>query len=338
MRDADLAVAPGEFFTLLGPSGCGKTTILRMLAGFLLPSAGRIVFGEQDVTRVPPNRRGTAMVFQNYALFPHLSVFENVAFGLRIRRVSAADLRRRVGEALAQVRLTHLEGRRIDQLSGGQQQRVALARALVVQPNVLLLDEPLSNLDAKLREETRAEIRRIQTAAGITTVYVTHDQAEAMAVSDRIAVMSAGEIHQIGTPPEVYYRPATRFVAEFIGKNNLVQGTLVAASGRSGTVDAGDGLRLEVPLDGRPGPGPATGTRVLLSIRPEAFRVAAPGETRNVLAGTVRRHEFGGAYTEYSVAAGGRDWTVWLPREGLDAYAAGTTLRLAVAQIYVVAS
>jgi len=337
VHDADLAVAPGEFFTLLGPSGCGKTTILRMVAGFILPSAGRILFGDRDVTRVPPNRRSTAMVFQNYALFPHLSVFENVAFGLRIRRIPPVDLGRRVGEALAQVRLTGLEGRRIDQLSGGQQQRVALARALVVKPDVLLLDEPLSNLDAKLREETRTEIRRIQTAAGITTVYVTHDQAEAMAVSDRVAVMSAGRIHQIGTPPEVYHRPTTRFVAEFIGKNNLVEGTLVTASGPSATVDAGDGLRLEVPLDGPAAPVPPAGSRVLLSVRPEAFRPAAPSETRNVFAGTVRRHEFAGAYTEYTIAAGGRDWTVWLPREGLEAHAPGVTLRLAVSQIYMVA-
>ncbi len=308
-----------------------------MLAGFTLPSEGRILFGQRDVTHVPPNRRGTAMVFQNYALFPHLSVFENVAFGLRIRRVLTAELTRRVGEVLGLVRLAGLEGRRIDQLSGGQQQRVALARALVVQPGVLLLDEPLSNLDAKLREETRAEIRRIQTAAGITTVYVTHDQAEAMAISDRVAVMSAGRIHQIGTSPEVYYRPKTRFVAEFIGKNNLVEGALVAASGASGTVDAGSGLRLEVPLDARPDHPPALGARVLIVIRPEAFRPAAPDETHNVLTGTVRRHEFGGAYTEYIVAASGHDWIVWLPRDGIEAHPPGTLLRLAIAQLYMVA-
>jgi len=305
-----------------------------MLAGFIAPSEGKILFGERDVTRVPPNRRGTAMVFQNYALFPHLSVFENVAFGLRVRRLPAADLRRRVGEALGQVSLAGLEARRIDQLSGGQQQRVALARALVIHPDVLLLDEPLSNLDAKLREDTRAEIRRIQTAAGITTVYVTHDQAEAMAVSDRIAVMSAGEVLQIGRPPEIYYRPATRFVAEFIGKHNLVEGTLVAAGGPTATVDVGGGLRLEVPHDARPWPAP--GARVLVLVRPEGFRPAPADQASNVLEGTVRRHEFGGAYTEYLVAAGGRDWIVWLARDGMDAHAPGTMLRLAVAQAYVV--
>jgi len=307
-----------------------------MLAGFIAPSEGKILFGERDVTRVPPNRRGTAMVFQNYALFPHLSVFENVAFGLRVRRLPAADLQRRVGEALGQVRLAGLEARRIDQLSGGQQQRVALARALVIHPDVLLLDEPLSNLDAKLREDTRAEIRRIQTAAGITTVYVTHDQAEAMAVSDRIAVMSGGEIHQIGKPPEIYYRPATRFVAEFIGKHNLVDGTLISAEGPTAIVDVGGGLRLEVPRDARPRPWPAPGARVVVLVRPEGFRPAPAGQVSNVLEGTVQRHEFGGAYTEYLVTAGGHDWIVWLARDGMDAHAAGTTLRLAVAQAYVV--
>ena len=238
--DVNLTIGAGEFFTLLGPSGCGKTTTLRMVAGFYFPTLGHIRFGGQDVTRLAPNKRGTGMVFQNYALFPHMTVAQNVAYGLKVRKVSAADRNRQVAEALAQVHLDGYGSRRIEQLSGGQQQRVALARALVIRPRMLLLDEPLSNLDAKLREETRAEIRRIQRAAGTTSIYVTHDQAEAMAMSDRIAVMQAGRVQQIGTPREVYHQPANAFVARFIGRSNVL----------SLPVTTADATRVEVALPG----------------------------------------------------------------------------------------
>ncbi|BCV22896.1 ABC transporter ATP-binding protein [Moorella sp. Hama-1] len=302
VKDINLTIRAGEFFTLLGPSGCGKTTTLRMIAGFNYPSAGSIFFDDRDVTHVPPNDRGTGMVFQNYALFPHMTVFENVAFGLRVRKIPQAQIRQRVAAALAQVRLAGMEGRRIDQLSGGQQQRVALARALVIQPNLLLLDEPLSNLDAKLREETRTEIRRLQLASGITAIYVTHDQAEAMAISDRIAVMEGGRVHQVGTPPEIYHRPATRFVATFIGKSNLLEGVVDRIDGHRGLVKVADDLVIRVELERRNPPVKVIpGNRVLLAVRPEGIQLAQPGEMDNVLAGTVLGVEFGGAYTEYTV-------------------------------------
>src|SRR5699024_9215490 len=224
--DVSLTVGDGEFFTLLGPSGCGKSTTLRMIAGFIQPTSGTIRFGEREVTSLPPHKRDTGMVFQNYALFPHMDVTGNVAYGLSMRHVAKAEKTKRVTEALDIVGLGGYSDRRIDQLSGGQQQRVALARALVIQPSVLLLDEPLSNLDAKLREETRAQIRQIQKRAGTTSVYVTHDQSEAMAMSDRIAVMNAGVLHQVGAPREIYRRPTTSFVARFIGRSNVLLGTV----------------------------------------------------------------------------------------------------------------
>ncbi|OTA40862.1 MAG: spermidine/putrescine ABC transporter ATP-binding protein, partial [Symbiobacterium thermophilum] len=274
VKDVDLHIAGGEFFTLLGPSGCGKTTTLRMIAGFYYPTSGRILFGDRDVTYLPPNQRNIGMVFQNYALFPHLTVFENVAFGLRVRRVPRDELQRRVKEALAQVRLEGMENRRIDQLSGGQQQRVALARALVIRPALLLLDEPLSNLDAKLRDETRTEIRRLQTESRITAVYVTHDQAEAMAISDRIAVMEGGVVHQVGTPQEIYHRPATRFVATFIGKSNLLEGRLVAVDGDTGVVELPGTGRIQVDLTRRNPQVPTSpGSKVVLTVRPEGLQV-----------------------------------------------------------------
>ncbi|HZI51154.1 MAG TPA: ABC transporter ATP-binding protein, partial [Terriglobia bacterium] len=211
----DLRIESGEFFTLLGPSGCGKSTILRMIAGFEEPSDGKIFFDRRDITREPPNRRGIGFVFQNYALFPHLSVAENVAFGLRVRKVTREEAEKRVAAALKDVQLSGLDRERVDRLSGGQQQRVALARALVIRPSLLLLDEPLSNLDAKLREDTRAMLRALRTASSPTTIYVTHDQAEALGMSDRVAVLNQGRIHQVGIPEEIYERPATRFVADF---------------------------------------------------------------------------------------------------------------------------
>ena len=215
----NLTVREGEFFTLLGPSGCGKTTILRMIAGFYHPSEGRILFDGNDVTDLPPHRRDTGMVFQNYALFPHMTVMENVAFGLQVRKRPKDEIKRRVEEALAQVRLAGYGERRISQLSGGQQQRVALARALVIRPRILLLDEPLSNLDARLRDEMRAEIIRLQRSLGITTVYVTHDQTEALSMSDRIAVFNQGVCQQVGTPMEVYNTPNNSFGGLLRGGN-----------------------------------------------------------------------------------------------------------------------
>src|SRR5882672_10733676 len=237
-----LAVEPGELFLLLGPSGCGKTTLLRAVAGFveLGPDVGTIHFGDEDVTRLPPHARNAGMVFQSFALWPHMTVFENVAFGLRERRVSRTDVAARVEAALASTRLPGYGARPIDELSGGEQQRVALARALVIRPRCLLLDEPLSNLDAKLRQSMREEIRRLCKSAGLTTIYVTHDQKEALAIADRIAVMQAGRILQIGAPTEVYRRPRSRAVATFIGETNLFKGRVTA-------VDA-VGIRVESPI------------------------------------------------------------------------------------------
>src|SRR6266542_3275578 len=226
VEDVDLQVGAGEFFSLLGPSGCGKTTTLRMLAGFEEPSSGRILLYGRDMVGVPPYRRDVNMVFQHYALFPHMSVHDNIAFGLRYKKVPRDEIRRRVAEALRLVELEGREQRRPRQLSGGQQQRVALARALVNRPRALLLDEPLGALDLKLRRAMQLELKRIQREVGITFVYVTHDQEEALTMSDRLAVMNAGRIEQLGTPRELYERPATRFVANFLGTSNLFSGRL----------------------------------------------------------------------------------------------------------------
>ncbi|MEW9677190.1 ABC transporter ATP-binding protein [Lentibacillus sp. L22] len=221
VKDLDLLIKEGEFFTFLGPSGCGKTTTLRMIAGFYYPTEGKVKFNDRDMTRVAPEKRNTGMVFQNYALFPHMTVFENIAFGLKVRKVNKTEIKEKVGDVLKKVRLDQYIDRQVSQLSGGQQQRVALARALVIEPDILLLDEPLSNLDAKLREEMRAEILRLQREYGITTIYVTHDQVEALTMSDRIAVFNIGKCHQVGTPTEIYNQPVNDFVAEFIGETNL---------------------------------------------------------------------------------------------------------------------
>src|SRR6478672_11041517 len=243
-RDVHLDVAPGEFLTLLGPSGCGKTTTLRMIAGFEHPDAGSIRLGGQDVTGLPANQRNIGFVFQNYALFPHLSVFDNVAYGLQVRGQGAAVIAKSVGDVLALVGLSGYEHQFSGQLSGGEQQRVALARAIVIRPRVLLFDEPLSNLDAKLRVQMRTEIRDLQRSLAITTIYVTHDQEEAMAVSDRIAVMSQGSVVQEGTAEDLYYRPGSEFVATFVGRVNLVPARLLGVEGDVATVEAlGTSLR-----------------------------------------------------------------------------------------------
>jgi len=245
-----LDIRTGEFFSLLGPSGCGKTTTLRMIGGFELPTSGRIELRGRDVTLVPPERRPVNMVFQSYALFPHLSVFDNVAFGLRRRKVPDADVRRRVGVTLELVRLTGYDRRGPGELSGGQQQRVALARALVCEPTVLLLDEPLGALDLKLRRQLQVELKRVQVEVGITFVYVTHDQEEALALSDRIAVLNGGRIEQLGTPEELYDRPRTRFVADFIGTTNLLAGKVTTVDGGSAVLALEAGGRCVVGADG----------------------------------------------------------------------------------------
>ncbi|MFC3997398.1 ABC transporter ATP-binding protein [Nocardiopsis sediminis] len=262
-----LAIRRGEFLSILGPSGCGKTTLLNSLAGFVLPTGGRITIDGADLTDVPPHRRGLGMVFQNYALFPHMTVAENVAYGLRVRRVERADRIERVAEALRLVGLEDYARRRPRQLSGGQQQRVAVARALATRPAVLLLDEPLSNLDAKLRREMRVELRELQQRLGITMVFVTHDQEEAMSLSDRIAVLNGGRVEQLGTPQEVYAAPVSRFVAEFVGAANVFEGV----AGDGGELAAGD-ARVRTGLAGL-----APGRPAAVALRPEKVAVGAQG-------------------------------------------------------------
>jgi len=266
VHDVSLEVAPGELLTLLGPSGCGKTTTLRMIAGFETPTSGRIRIGDADVTDLMVNRRDIGFVFQNYALFPHLSVFDNVAYGLRVRRRAPAELSRAVGDVLAMVGLGGYDRRFPHQLSGGEQQRVALARAIVIRPRVLLFDEPLSNLDARLRVQMRGEIHRLQRALAITAVYVTHDQEEAMAIADRIAIMAGGRLAQVGTAEDLYARPATAFVAEFVGRVNAVAGRLVATAPGELIVDV-HGQRLRAAWTGA---APTDG-RVSLAVRPETI-------------------------------------------------------------------
>lgn len=269
-----LSVMGGEFLTLLGPSGCGKTTLLRMIAGFELPDAGRVVLGGREVTGLPPHRRDVTTVFQHYALFPHLNVFDNVAFGLERRRVARDEVRRRVAAALEQVRLGGLDARKPGELSGGQQQRVALARALVVEPRVLLLDEPLAALDLKLRKQMQIELKGLQRRLGISFVYVTHDQEEALTMSDRIVVMNAGKIEQIGRAEEIYERPGTEFVAGFIGVSNILEGTIEEVSGHLCTMTVGN-CRVGVRAGGA-----NPGDRVRVLVRPEKITIAsaaAPG-------------------------------------------------------------
>jgi putative spermidine/putrescine transport system ATP-binding protein len=267
LAGVNLSVRDGELFSLLGPSGCGKTTLLNIVAGFLDPSHGAVLIDDRDITGLAPYRRDIGMVFQNYALFPHLSVFDNVAYGLRVRKLSHADVRSRVDDALQLVRLQEHAQRMPHQLSGGQQQRVAIARALAIRPKVLLLDEPLSNLDAKLRTEMQTELRRMQRSVGITTVLVTHDQEEALSLSDRIGILGGGVLQQVGTPAELYRHPANRFVAAFIGQANLFS---VKATNDPHTFEAvGHSLLLRTAAA-------APGARVIM-LRPERVRVAAPG-------------------------------------------------------------
>ena len=296
LDDFALEVHGGEFVTFLGPSGCGKSTALNLLAGLLQPTAGEIWLDDQQLDPQPPERRGFGMVFQNYALFPHLSVFDNVAFGLDVRRVARAAIAERVRRMLALVKLEGLEARYPAQLSGGQQQRVAIARALVIEPRVLLLDEPLSNLDAKLRLEMRAEIKRLHQGLGLTSIYVTHDQAEALSLSDRIVVMRDGRVMQVGSPADIHDRPCNLFVADFVGYRNVLPLT-VTARGVDGLVTAeGAGLRVR----GRADVGP--GAAVLAAVRPDDVRLSDDTSAVGVARGTVRLVEYQGREYDVEVA------------------------------------
>ena len=295
VKDNSLVIEPGEFVTLLGPSGCGKTTTLRMIAGFESPDEGEIYLGDEAINALTPNKRDTAMVFQSYALLPHYNVFDNVAYGLKLRHVPKEEIRERVMKILDLVELTGMEGRMTNQLSGGQQQRVALARALVIEPSVLLFDEPLSNLDAKLRVTMRTEIRRIQQEVGITAIYVTHDQSEAMALSDRIIIMRSGVVEQIGSPQEIYYHPVNEFVADFIGEANFLKGRLEALSDNRAQLNVSGDICHAAPV-----PGMEVGRDYTIVLRPEAASLAEEGG----LPCEVVLSCFMGSYQNYHVKVG----------------------------------
>jgi spermidine/putrescine transport system ATP-binding protein len=294
-----LEIRRGEFFSMLGPSGCGKTTTLRLIGGFESPDEGLVRLDGQDVTDLPAYKRNVNTVFQSYGLFPHLSVFDNVAFGLRRKKVAAKEVERRVTEALELVNLAGYGRRRRAQLSGGQQQRVALARALVNRPQVLLLDEPLGALDLKLRKQMQLELKRIQKEVGITFIFVTHDQEEAMTISDRIAVMNKGRIEQLGPPEEVYERPATEFVAEFLGASNLLDGTYGGSQGDWGSVDLDSGAKIRIPVNA----DRRAGERVRVGVRPEKIQILPAGAgltpTQNMVAATLRSAVFAGVSFQY---------------------------------------
>jgi spermidine/putrescine transport system ATP-binding protein len=320
--DLSLDVARGEFFSMLGPSGCGKTTTLRMIGGFESPSEGVIRLDGRDVTDLPAYKRDVNTVFQSYGLFPHLNVFENVAFGLRRKGIGGAEVTRRVGEALALVSLGAYSKRRPAQLSGGQQQRVALARALVNHPQVLLLDEPLGALDLKLRKQMQLELKRIQDEVGITFIFVTHDQEEAMTISDRIAVMNRGRIEQLGRPEDVYERPATQFVAEFLGASNLIDGTYRGVDDGWGTVELGEGSTIRIPRAA----GGVAGSPVRVGVRPEKLHVyATDGDVpsdHNSIAATLRSAVFVGvSYQYFFDASGGRQLSAFDRNSGRGAIA-----------------
>ena len=296
VHDANITINPGEFVTLLGPSGCGKTTILRMIAGFESPDEGKIFLGDEQIDEITPNNRDTAMVFQSYALLPHYNIFDNVAYGLKLRKMDKATIREKVLNILKLVGLEGMEDRMTNQLSGGQQQRVALARALVIEPSVLLFDEPLSNLDAKLRVDMRNEIRRIQQQAGITAIYVTHDQSEAMALSDNIIVMKKGLVDQIGDPQTVYYHPKDEFVADFIGESNFLHATVTDKPTEESALCSFEGQTLEVDGCNHLQKGSAC----CIVLRPESATLADQG----VLPCKVVLSRFMGHYQNYQVMVG----------------------------------
>ena len=329
LKDVHLEVAPGEFFALLGPSGSGKSTLLRLIAGFNRNQSGKVLIGGRDVGPVPPWQRDVGMVFQSYALWPHMTVTQNVAFGMEERRLPRDDIRRKVAAVLELVELTGLESRRPGQLSGGQQQRVAIARTLAIEPQVLLLDEPLSNLDAKLRVQTRQELKKLQKRLGITTIFVTHDQEEAMTTCDRIAVMDQGVIQQVGTPMELFDHPANRFVAQFIGSVNLFDGRFTRTAGA---------LHFSSPAIGEvalPAMLEPPGTQGEIAFRPHAVRLAAgsPAATGDDmrLTGTIEGEEFLGEFLRYEVrVAGTRVVVDHAHARGEPPLAAGTPVTLSV--------
>jgi spermidine/putrescine transport system ATP-binding protein len=320
--DLSLDIASGEFFSMLGPSGCGKTTTLRMIGGFEEPSRGTIYLDGRDVTDRPPYKRDVNTVFQSYALFPHLNVFENVAFGLRRRKVGDGDIKGRVGDALKLVDLEGFEKRKPGQMSGGQQQRVALARALVNRPKVLLLDEPLGALDLKLRKQMQLELKRIQQEVGITFIYVTHDQEEAMTMSDRLAVMRQGKIEQIGPPEDVYENPQTQFVAGFLGASNMLEGELKEQADGTSTVLLSGGDVVHLPSDRAPF---KTGDPVYVGVRPEKIAIARADDDDiveagwNSVTGLLRMSTYIGVSNQYKVEGpGGTDLTVWVQNLGAE--------------------
>lgn len=306
MRDFSLTIQPGELVTLLGPSGCGKTTTLNLLAGFIHPDRGAILVNGQRIEWLLPHKRNTALVFQGYALFPHLTVASNVSFGLEIRKLPQEDIRRRTGEVLELVQLAAMADRYPRQLSGGQQQRVAIARALAISPSVLLLDEPLSNLDAKLREEMRSEIRAVQQKTGITAMYVTHDQEEALSISDRVVVMNGGAIEQIGTPQEIYREPGSPFVANFIGGANLIPVTVRAIENGRALAVSDDGFEFAVAGKSQS----AIGDSAFVMVRPEQIAVSAQRDSVNSYPVTLEEHAFLGAVSFLSLRLGSRSLRV----------------------------
>ncbi len=302
LHGLDLTINPGELFFLLGPSGCGKTTLLRSLAGFYIPEKGQILFGNEDVTRLEPHKRNTGMMFQSYALWPHMTVAENVAFGLHERKVPAEEIKTRVAEALASVKMEKYAERKPNQLSGGQQQRIALARALVIRPRCLLLDEPLSNLDAKLRLEMRTEIRRVCKEFKLTTVYVTHDQKEALSIADRMAILESGHILQVGTPREVYKRPTRKVVANFIGETDFLPGKVLSLDDDHVFIETAVG-RFQGIL-GDPTKPVAIGAEVTVSIRPECWELHRDAERKNVVKGLIGDSIYLGEVAQYDFVTG----------------------------------
>jgi iron(III) transport system ATP-binding protein len=329
LDDISLKVRPGEFFALLGPSGCGKTTLLRLIAGFARAEAGRVAINGEDISGLPPWKRDVGLVFQSYALWPHMTVARNVAFGLEEKRMPRAEIGPRVAAALELVGLTGLDQRRPAQLSGGQQQRVALARTIAVEPKLLLLDEPLSNLDAKLRVQVRRELRELQQRLGLTTIFVTHDQEEANTVCDRIAVMNQGVIQQVGTPKDLYEQPANLFVANFLGTANIVEGRVIG-DGASRAFELTGGPKIPIAADRKVAPG------ARMVFRPQDCAIVGAGQSagpdRTIADGTVTYREFLGASVRYGVRAGSADIAVDCPFHAGDAlHEVGTAVAVAIA-------
>jgi len=313
LRNVSFEIREGEFMTFLGPSGCGKTTCLRLISGFDTPTSGQIFIGGEDVTLVPPYRRDVNQVFQSYALFPHLNIYENIAFGLRMKKVPASEIKKRVDAVVEMTALTQFADRKPAQMSGGQRQRVALARAIVCQPKVLLLDEPLSALDAKLRSQMRIELKQLQKRLGITFIFVTHDQEEALTMSDRVAVINGGKVEQIGTVNEIYYQPATRFVATFIGETNIVEAEVVSIEGGRPLCRIEGGLQLRLRRGTQ-----AAGDKILLSLRPEKiclYRTSPGGE--NCFPAKIAVEIFKGAVDDLTIMAqGGLELGALLANDG----------------------